>query len=183
MPKYLDDAGLAYFLSKCGGKFQAKLISGTNIKTINGQSILGSGNLTISGGATTRLYRHEVRIQCQWAGSSYTFLEMTFYSTSVYPIEDFGDFLDVVFSRGNAVYTIPVTLFNVYNGAVTEVKHLLSYAVSYSNGILGFNYDHNSITDGVGGIQATSSGASMAHYYTDIYSSNVNYVQDDVTEV
>lgn len=29
---------------------QDKLVSGTNIKTINGQSILGSGNLTISGG-------------------------------------------------------------------------------------------------------------------------------------
>lgn len=30
--------------------FQAKLISGTNIKTINNQSILGSGNIDISGG-------------------------------------------------------------------------------------------------------------------------------------
>ena len=29
---------------------QDKLVSGTNIKTINGQSILGSGNITISGG-------------------------------------------------------------------------------------------------------------------------------------
>lgn len=29
---------------------QAKLVSGTNIKTINGTSILGSGNITISGG-------------------------------------------------------------------------------------------------------------------------------------
>lgn len=31
---------------------QEKLVSGTNIKTINGQSILGSGNLNISGGST-----------------------------------------------------------------------------------------------------------------------------------
>ena len=30
--------------------FQEKLVSGTNIKTINNQSILGSGNITISGG-------------------------------------------------------------------------------------------------------------------------------------
>ena len=29
---------------------QEKLVSGTNIKTINGQSILGSGNISISGG-------------------------------------------------------------------------------------------------------------------------------------
>ena len=31
---------------------QAALVSGTNIKTINGQSILGSGNITISGSST-----------------------------------------------------------------------------------------------------------------------------------
>lgn len=29
---------------------QATLVSGTNLKTINGQSLLGSGDLTISGG-------------------------------------------------------------------------------------------------------------------------------------
>ena len=32
---------------------QDKLISGTNIKTINGQSLLGSGNITISGGSSS----------------------------------------------------------------------------------------------------------------------------------
>ena len=32
------------------GKFQSILVSGTNIKTINGDSILGSGDITISGG-------------------------------------------------------------------------------------------------------------------------------------
>ena len=31
---------------------QDKLISGTNIKTINGTSILGSGNITIEGGGS-----------------------------------------------------------------------------------------------------------------------------------
>lgn len=33
---------------------QDKLVSGTNIKTINGNSILGSGNITISGGGSTQ---------------------------------------------------------------------------------------------------------------------------------
>ena len=31
--------------------YQPKLVSGTNIKTVNGESILGSGNITISGGS------------------------------------------------------------------------------------------------------------------------------------
>lgn len=39
--KYADD------------NFQSKLVSGTNIKTINNQSILGSGNINISGGGGT----------------------------------------------------------------------------------------------------------------------------------
>lgn len=37
-------------LDSVGGK-QDKLVSGTNIKTINGESILGSGNISISGGS------------------------------------------------------------------------------------------------------------------------------------
>lgn len=32
---------------------QATLVSGTNIKTINGNSLLGSGNLTISSGSSS----------------------------------------------------------------------------------------------------------------------------------
>lgn len=35
---------------------QDKLVSGTNIKTINGESILGSGNITISGGGVSQDY-------------------------------------------------------------------------------------------------------------------------------
>lgn len=35
---------------------QAKLVSGTNIKTINGTSILGSGNIEISGGSKTYVF-------------------------------------------------------------------------------------------------------------------------------
>jgi hypothetical protein len=39
-------------LGSGGLSVQATLVSGTNIKTINGSSVLGSGNLTISGGGT-----------------------------------------------------------------------------------------------------------------------------------
>jgi hypothetical protein len=34
------------------GSYQVPLVSGTNIKTINGESILGSGDITISGGSS-----------------------------------------------------------------------------------------------------------------------------------
>lgn len=43
------------FQTEINGK-QATLVSGTNIKTINGESILGEGNITISGGSSGATY-------------------------------------------------------------------------------------------------------------------------------
>ena len=45
--KYLDTTGLTYFWGKLKNYFQPKLVSGTNIKTINNTSILGSGNIEV----------------------------------------------------------------------------------------------------------------------------------------
>lgn len=40
---------------------QDTLVSGTNIKTVNGQSLLGSGDITVSGETSgTKLYRHHI---------------------------------------------------------------------------------------------------------------------------
>lgn len=47
--KYLDESGLSYFWSKLKLYFQEKLTSGVNIKTINSESLLGSGDIDISG--------------------------------------------------------------------------------------------------------------------------------------
>ena len=50
---YLDKTGLTRLWSKITtklGQKQDTLVSGTNIKTINDQSLLGSGNINISGG-------------------------------------------------------------------------------------------------------------------------------------
>ena len=55
MAKYLDKDGLTYYDGKIKavvGKKQDKLVSGQNIKTINGQSVLGSGDIPISGGGS-----------------------------------------------------------------------------------------------------------------------------------
>ena len=48
--KYLDSSGLTYFWGKLKDYFQPKLVSGTNIKTVNNNSLLGSGNITIQSG-------------------------------------------------------------------------------------------------------------------------------------
>lgn len=53
MAKYLDKDGLTYYDGKIKAvvnKKQDKLVSGQNIKTINGQSVLGSGDIPVGGG-------------------------------------------------------------------------------------------------------------------------------------
>ena len=55
MPKYLDENGLSTLWGKITDKIsnkQDKLVNGTNIKTINGNSLLGSGNITINTSGT-----------------------------------------------------------------------------------------------------------------------------------
>lgn len=51
MVKYLDEDGLGYFWEKIDVKKQNLLVSGESIKTVNGESVLGSGNLYIEGGS------------------------------------------------------------------------------------------------------------------------------------
>ena len=55
MGKYLDSLGLSHLIglikTALSGK-QATLVSGTNIKTINNESLLGSGNINVGGGSS-----------------------------------------------------------------------------------------------------------------------------------
>lgn len=48
---YSDSVTIASLQTQINSK-QATLVSGTNIKTINGSSILGAGDLVVSGGLT-----------------------------------------------------------------------------------------------------------------------------------
>lgn len=55
--KFITSGGTSSQFLKADGSvdsttYQAQLVSGTNIKTINNESILGSGNITIQGGGT-----------------------------------------------------------------------------------------------------------------------------------
>ena len=86
--KIITKEGLAYFKGKyddqmddvLAGK-QATLVSGENIKTINNESILGSGNITISGGGGSAPYEvqdyqldtSEEMFECSDADAEYIF--------------------------------------------------------------------------------------------------------------
>lgn len=55
--KYLDDTGLTYLWGKLKDKFQVKLVSGTNIKTVNSTSLLGNGDISIEEGTKVQIVR------------------------------------------------------------------------------------------------------------------------------
>lgn len=50
--KFLDSDGLNILWARIKDVFQVKLVSGTNIKTVNGSSLLGSGNISIETSGT-----------------------------------------------------------------------------------------------------------------------------------
>ena len=51
---------------------QAALVSGTNIKTVNGSSLLGSGDLVVTGGATDLTYTAGTRVLASSTGTDAT---------------------------------------------------------------------------------------------------------------
>lgn len=56
MAKYLDKEGLETYEATVKGRLKNKqdtLVSGTNIKTINNESLVGSGNISVGGGTAT----------------------------------------------------------------------------------------------------------------------------------
>ena len=50
--KYLNFEGLQYFYSKLSSSLASQYVSQSNLKTINGQSLIGTGDITIEGGAS-----------------------------------------------------------------------------------------------------------------------------------
>lgn len=84
---------------------QDSLVSGTNIKTINNQSILGSGNITVSGGeggTDTPLH-----LKLLVLGNSYSY----------------DSFMYVPFILRNYGITIEIGIFNRSNGAISDLHN------------------------------------------------------------
>ena len=115
---------------------QATLVSGTNIKTINGDSILGSGDLTVSGGS-----------QMTWYGTCATAANTgaKVVNCSGFTLET-GAVVYVWMQLGNA-YADSITL-NVNSTGAKLVKHSSGVGssdmyplIATSDSTLGFIYD------------------------------------------
>lgn len=111
---------------------QQELVSGTNIKTINNQSLLGSGNIAINGG--TQLYKHTFSISFNTYinGTSYyvSSKSLTLISTFSNTItkEFLTNNLDKIVSyiNGGAVSTQP-------SSSVTQYIDFWTFYVTGSN--------------------------------------------------
>lgn len=78
---------------------QATLVSGTNIKTINGNSILGSGNLTITGGEANVIENISVNgisgtVSNKVASVTLDAVDITFDTSASAFFENTGDYVD-----------------------------------------------------------------------------------------
>lgn len=69
-------------------KKQDKLVSGNNIRTINGASLLGSGNLIIEGGGSTQQNATIITIDMDWNTLRNNFNDLPI---GIYILNDFGE--------------------------------------------------------------------------------------------
>lgn len=107
---------------------QAKLISGTNIKTINGSSILGSGNITVATETSTP-YVHRLYVKSD--GSSY----YNSYNSNFYSL----------IKNGGNYTTNPRKAFIIDSSNVYHEVAILSASYSSANGcrVLLGGFDDN----------------------------------------
>lgn len=66
---YLDNSGLSHVITKLKAIIASKqdaLVSGTNIKTINGNSLLGSGDLTVGGSVSMTEEEVDAAVEAAW---------------------------------------------------------------------------------------------------------------------
>ena len=130
--KYLDYTGLQRLVSNTKTLVNAKqdtLVSGTNIKTINSQSLLGSGNISISGA----VYKHKIFIETQFyyinfviysaSATAYTYATLPTDICSACYIDDLDDqtTLIAICVNKNTFYkqtTTGVTLISLSSGDI-----------------------------------------------------------------
>ena len=121
---------------------QDKLISGTNIKTINGESVIGSGNITISGGASSSAYPE---VNHGTGDTTFTLTPNTFHVwdkvtslTLNLGSETSGVVNEYLFQFTSGSTATLLTLPNSIkwvNGSVPTIKPKMIYQVNILNGL------------------------------------------------
>lgn len=131
MGKYLDSGGLSHLIDKIKtlvGTKQDTLVSGTNIKTINNESLLGSGNISVGGGGSLTL---DDVANNQFGGDAgdWAFVyDGEEASLEVFPRMWYGSCST---AAATAAKTASITGFELYKGAIVALQ--MTYGVSNSS--------------------------------------------------
>lgn len=142
--------------------FQPKLVSGTNIKTINNQSILGSGNITIEGGNSNISNDTATASLKQLQDTSYSSIAIKTKNPNAYNLDNTLTDTETIGALGN---------YSTSFGGNTQAKGKRAFAIGSSNIAKG-NYSFASGTDSValgnashveGYMNTTGPDATLAH--------------------
>ena len=127
---------------------QDKLTSGTNIKTINGESILGSGNITIEGGSGSS----DANVQAVDTGDAIDDVTVN-YATKTYVdvlVGDINSVLESIISGNGGGINIPVSNSGTTDLSIEQVREIIQYCNDiygdeYSGSATNFKYTFNNI--------------------------------------
>lgn len=148
--------------SKVNAK-QDTLVSGTNIKTINGESVLGSGDLTVSS-SPTALYKHNLLCIANRVDSENDYIYFTFSIINTYNVPITIDNCNTYLINGN-YYS--VSGFGSIDGTLEQFiviqylpdegnpRFVIGFTVSHLNNSFnanmeyGYQFKFTSITDSI----------------------------------
>jgi hypothetical protein len=118
---------------------QNTLVSSTNIKTINGQSLLGSGNITITGGTGDGLYTNSVTLSTTSSNQEVDSFDITQYRTVKYLIQIISGG-EVESVEINLMHTDVGVLISQYNRMTSGTElGAFSAGIDTSNAYLRFS--------------------------------------------
>lgn len=137
--QFLDATGLLYLWTKMKTVFQEKLVSGTNIKSINGNSILGGGNINITTDLSEYVTDTELNDKINTAKAD--ILENV---ANGYQVK--GNFLSIANGNNNDLKGADIKITDSNDGLYTDsslnIDNNKCYVDYPSEGITGIFYNH-----------------------------------------
>lgn len=145
--------------------YQATLVSGTNIKTINGQSLLGSGDITISGGSGSSIDDTTVSTTSTYSSSK---IDTTYAKKTEIPSLTGYARTEYVDTRvSELVNSAPETL-----DTLKELSDALGGDANFATTVatqIGNKQDKLTAGDGItinGNVISSTSDVDLSNYYT-----------------
>lgn len=128
----INDSSTAYLVTSTNNDY---ILTNNNVKTINGESIYGSGDISIYGSGNIGIYMHTLglfKFKAEYADTEYRML-ITYYSSSDLKVNDLKDLTKLTkASSSNKVILTGIAFYNVNTG---------EEANTLCNGYCGIQFD------------------------------------------